>query len=128
MNHTYSILMGIAIWAFVFVISMLAFPIRAEERALFESIMPVALTLATTVGAVSYFRLVTRRFIATGVWFGIIVFLTNLGIDALIFSWGPMKMPRADYIKDIGFTYIIMFIIPIGIGYLLEERKKIQSA
>jgi hypothetical protein len=37
---------------------------------------------------------------------------------------GPMKMSFADYMKDIGLTYLIIPIVSIGFGYLLEFKNK----
>ena len=45
-------------------------------------------------------------------------------MDLFAFSWGPMKMSLANYIKDIGVTYLIILIIPSGIGYMLEKKAK----
>ena len=40
----------------------------------------------------------------------------------LLFSEGPMKMPFADYIKDIGLTYLIIPMVTLGFGYLLQQK------
>lgn len=123
MNHKNAILYGIGIWAFTFVVAMLAFPFRESERPLFESIMPVALTLATTLASVRYFKGVKERFVWRGFCLGLIFFAVNFLIDQLMFSWGPMKMSFLDYLKDIGVTYLLIIIIPTGVGYALEGRK-----
>lgn len=123
MNHWKAILYGMAIWAFVFIVAMAAFPFRESERPLFESIMPVVLTLAVTLASVFYLRSVSKRALYIGLCLGITWLIVNLALDALMFSWGPMKMSLLEYIKDIGITYLIILIIPTGIGYLLENRK-----
>ncbi len=46
MNHLKAVLYGVAIWAITFIAAMAAFPLRANDRPLFESIMPVVLTIA----------------------------------------------------------------------------------
>lgn len=122
MNHKMAILYGVGIWAFTFVVAMLIFPIRAGERALFESIMPVALSLAVVIATVRYFRRnqasVRSAFCAGLIWLGV-----NLAIDALMFSWGPMKMSVLDYVKDIGVTYLMIPVIATGYGFLANLKK-----
>ena len=76
---------GIAIWAFVFRVAILVFPLRANERPLFESIMPVALVLAVTVASVRYIRSASDQEMSVALrvaipWLGV-----NLVIDALRF-------------------------------------------
>ncbi len=122
MNHKVAVIYGVGIWVFVFVVAMFAFPLRANERPLFESIMPVALTLAVVVVSVRYFKTVTKRFAYIGFCLGLIWLAVNIIIDLFMFSGGPMKMTLADYIKDIGVTYLLIPIIPIGIGLALERK------
>lgn len=122
MNHKISIMYGVGIWIFVFCVAMLAYPLHAGERPLFESIMPVALVLATTTFSIFYFRRTTKRYLFTGWCLGIMWFGINLILDACVFSWGPMKMSLAEYSKDIGVTYLLIPIIAIGFGYSLEDK------
>lgn len=123
MNHRKAILFGIAIWASTFIVAMAVFPLRAPERPLFESIMPVALTLFTTIASYMYLKSVTIRFFMQGLCLGLIWLFINLILDATMFSWGPMKMSVGDYIKDTGVTYAIILIIPTGFGYLLQRKS-----
>ena len=48
----------------------------------------------------------------------------NLVIDLPLFSAGPMATPLADYVKDIGLTYLIIPAVTIGMGYLLEKKSR----
>ncbi|MBI2267891.1 MAG: hypothetical protein HYU80_00380 [Candidatus Blackburnbacteria bacterium] len=123
MNHKTAILLGVVIWAFTFTVAILVFPLRATERPLFESIMPVVLTLTTVAASYFYLKRVKKGFVMQGLCLGIIWLAINLLLDSLMFSWGPMKMSLSDYIKDIGVTYLIIFIIPLGFGYLLEFKE-----
>ncbi len=122
MNHKNALLYGTEIWAFVFVTAMIAFPLHVLERPLFESIMPVALTLATVIASVKYFQTAQKKTVMVGFCLGLIWFAVSVLLDTLMFSWGPMKMTLADYIKDIAVTYLIIIVIPTGIGYILEKR------
>lgn len=122
MDHKASVLYGVGIWVFTFLVALLAFPLHASERILFESIVPVGLVLAVTVTSVRYFRSVHSKVFVSGYCVGLIWLAVNLGLDALVFSWGPMKMEFITYLKDIAVVYLLIPIIPTGIGYLLEHR------
>ncbi len=122
MNHTKAILYSIGVWAFPFIVAMFAFPLREPERALFESIMPVSLVLAATFASVKYFKHIKERFAWRGLCLGLIFFAVSFLLDQLFFLWGPMKMSFADYLKDIGVAYLILIIIPTGIGFALSRK------
>lgn len=122
MNHKSAIIYGLAIWAVTLIVAFLIFPLRQNERPLFESIMPVVLTAATTLFSYLYFKKVDKRFVIQGLCLGLIWIAISLVLDALMFSRGPMTMKLIDYIKDIGITYLIILIIPLGFGYLLANR------
>lgn len=123
MDHKKAVLYGIAIWAATFIAAMAIFPLWASERPLFESIMPVVLTLATISASYFYLKAVTKRFFMQGLCLGIVWLAVSIVFDSVMFSWGPMKMTLVNYIKDIGITYLIILIIPTGIGYLLEKKN-----
>ena len=96
MSYKSAILYGVVIWAFVFIVAMFAFPLRQNERPLFESIMPVALVLAVTVASIKNSKSITN--FASGLRMGLVWFVVNLVIDLLAFSAGPMKMAFFYYI------------------------------
>ncbi len=114
---------GFLIWLIVFAVAMAAFPLREPNRPLFESIMPVALTACVTLFAVLYFRSVAEKPMREGVWLGLIWFILNFGLDQLLFSAGPMAMSFVDYISDIGITYLIIPIVPFGMGVALSWHE-----
>lgn len=122
MNHIKSVLLGIGIWVVTLAVAMVIFPVRSSERILFESIMPVALTLATLSASYIYFSGSKKRYFMEGLCLGIIWTITSLILDGLVFSWGPMNMGIWEYIKDIGVTYLIIFMVPTGIGLILEKK------
>jgi hypothetical protein len=125
-SFTKALLYGVCVWAVTFIAAMLIFPLRELERPLFESIMPVILSLFTVLFSFIYFKHVDIDFFKEGIYLGITWFLVNFIIDQFMFSWGPMQMSFSDYVKDIGVTYLLIPIITIGIG-LAEESifKKI---
>ncbi|MCE8423651.1 MAG: hypothetical protein J5U16_06940 [Candidatus Methanoperedens sp.] len=123
MNHKLAILYGIIIWAFVLIISLVISPQHSSERPLFESLMPVALVLAVTVASIKYFQNSKKKTLMAGLCLGLIWLGISLGLDLLLFSWGPMRMTVADYLKDIGATYSLIPILTTAFGYLYEQNK-----
>jgi hypothetical protein len=117
---------GVAIWAVTFVAALAIFPLRADERPLFESIMPVVLTAATVVAAGRHFAPVRphKGLLANGAVVGTVWLAISLALDALMFSRGPMQMALADYLKDIGVTYIIILVVPLGFSALATAYRR----
>lgn len=114
--------LGFLLWLVPFIVSLAISPIHTSDRVLFETVMPVVITLAVVALSYLYFRGVKGEYLKEGVITGIIWLAISLIFDMLMFSWGPMAMSFTDYMKDIGLTYLIYPIVTIGIGYLLEKR------
>lgn len=119
-----AIIYGFIVWVIPFVIAFLIFPLRTSDRPFFESIMPVAVSVTTAIFTVLYFQKVEKNFLKEGILLGAIYFAVNIILDLLMFSKGPMAMPFVDYIKDIGFTYLLIPAITIGMGYILNKKKQ----
>ncbi len=116
------LLYGFLLWLIPFAVAILIFPIKTSSPALFESIMPVVLTLCVVFFSILYFRKLEAGLLKEGVLLGVIWFAISLALDLLMFMWGPMKMTFADYMMDIGLTYLIFPAVTIGFGYLIEKR------
>ncbi len=118
------ILFGFLIWLIPFVGSFLIFPLRSSSRPLFESIMPVVLTSAVVLFTVRYLSKINREFVKEGIFIGIVWLVISLVIDLILFiPESPMQMTLSDYMMDIGITYLIILIIPVGSGYLMEKNS-----
>jgi len=122
------LLYGFLTWLIPFLVSVLIFPLHQTERPLFESIMPVVIVACAVFFSVLYFRRVTSGFQREGARLGTAWLAISLFIDLLLFMEGPMKMPLADYLKDIGLTYLIIPMITIGFGYLLERYEHMSNS
>jgi hypothetical protein len=103
-------------------VGFVIYPLRASNRALFETIMPLTLTIGVVFFSILYFRKFDKEFLSAGIRLGVIAFTLSILIDLLLFMWGPMKMSFADYMMDIGLTYLIYPIVTSGYGYLLSKR------
>ena len=117
-------LFGFLTWLIPFGVSVLIYPIHDSQRPLFESIMPVVVTLCAVGFAILYFRRVRVDFLREGVLTGVAWLAINILLDLLMFMQGPMKMPLADYMMDIGLTYLIIPTVTVGFGYLLGRGSE----
>jgi len=119
-----AIVYGLLVWLLPFVVAFLAFRIRVFNRALFESIMAVTVTLVTAFFGVAYFRRVHRAWRREGLLLGVLWMVISLLSDApLMLVGGPMKMTPVAYAADIGLTYLIMPIITMALSLALEKAQ-----
>ena len=124
MKKYYKIIMfGFIIWAIVLIVSFAIYPLHDSHRPFFESIMPVAIAACTVVFSVLYFREIKMDRITEGIIVGFVWFMINIIMDLFLFMEGPMKMSIADYMMDIGFTYLIIPIITIGFAFLNKTTE-----
>jgi len=115
---------GILIWLIPFLVSFVVFPLKDSNRPLFESIMPVVLTITVIIFSILFFKRVDKEFMKEGFIVGIVWFTIGIVIDLFIFiPESSMHMSLVDYIMDIGLTYLIILVIPVGFGYMLEKKK-----
>lgn len=114
---------GVLVWLIPFAVAVVIFPLRESARPLFESIMPVALAAAVAALAIRYFRSVRAGFVGEGLRVGLLWLVISLAIDApLMLLGGPMQMTPADYLADIGLTYLLIPILTVAIGTALAQR------
>lgn len=123
-SYKLALLYGFLIWLIPFVVAFLIYPIRTSNRALFESIMPVVVTICVVFFSVFYFRKVKADFFKEGILLGVIWFVISLVIDlAMFMPESPMKMSFTDYMMDVGLTYLIIPAICVSFGYLLKTQR-----
>jgi hypothetical protein len=114
---------GFLIWLIPFLVSFLIFPLRNENRVLFESIMPVVVVFVVVVFSLLYFKKLEKNFLHESIIACVIWFLISILIDLIMFlPETPWHMSIIDYMMDIGLTYVIILIIPIGWGFLLNKH------
>ncbi len=112
-----ALLFGLLVWLIPFAVAFVIYPIHESSRSLFESIMPVTISLATVLFGVTYLRQVTRQPLREGILIGLIWLMMSLLIDMpLMLLGGPMQMTLPEYIADIGVTYLMIPVITIGMG------------
>jgi len=123
-------LLGFSLWLIPFIVSVLIFPLRAFQRPLFESIMPLVITIWTVFFSIIYFTsknlsVKNSSYLIEGATIGFAWLFISIFLDMMIFIGGPLEMPIWDYAKDIAVTYLMIPTITTGFGYLLDKRGKI---
>ena len=113
---------GFLVWLIPFAVSVVIYPLKQTGSPLFETIMPVTLALVGVVFSLLYLKPLKANYLREGWVLGGAFLALSIAIDLLLFMWGPMKMTFADYMIDIGLTYLIYPIITVGFGYLLENK------
>lgn len=119
------ILYGFILWLAPFVVSFFIYPLKTAGSPLFESIMPLVISLSVVVLAFLYLKNLERDYVKEGVVIGVSWFMTSILIDLLLFlSPSAMQMSFSDYMMDIGITYLMIPFITVGMGFLAAAVKK----
>ncbi|BDZ66746.1 hypothetical protein [Methanobacterium ferruginis] len=120
------VLFGFLVWLIPFVVSFFIYPLKTAENPLFESIMPLTLTIIVIWLAYLYLKNLKTGFIREGVMIGVIWFVINIAIDLVMFlPPSPMQMTLTNYMMDIGITYLMIPVITMGMGFMAENRLKL---
>ncbi len=123
-----AVLFGFLVWLTAFVVAFLIFPLRESSRPLFESIMPVVVTLATVVFATLYFRRVRTAHVREAMLLGCLWLAINVLVDLPLMLTGPIGMSLGQYFADVGLTYLIIPLVTLGIGLSSAHALRTQSA
>ncbi|HEX7467659.1 MAG TPA: hypothetical protein VF324_03595 [Methanobacterium sp.] len=114
---------GFLIWLVPFIVSLIIYPLKISFNPLFESIMPVVITLTVVLIAVFYFKDVDTKFLNEGIKIGFSWFIISILIDLiLLMPSSPMQMSFTNYMMDIGLTYLIIPIVTVGMGYMVDKH------
>jgi len=118
------ILFGFLVWLIPFLVAFVIFPLRASMRPLFESIMPLTLTIVVVILAYYYLKNIKANFVKESVIIGFTWFIIDIAIDLVMFlPASPMQMSFVDYMMDIGLTYVMIPVITIGMGYMAKNKS-----
>lgn len=111
-----AILLGLLVWLVPFSVAFAAFPLKESRRSLFESIMPVTLSVIVVACGLVYFRRVSRPSLKEGVCLGCLWFAISVGIDLPLMLSPPINYTLGEYVADIGLTYLMIPVITIGMA------------
>jgi hypothetical protein len=116
------ILFGFIIWLAPFLVSFAIYPLKTAGNPLFETVMPVIISIVTAIFMALYFAGSKGNYLRRGITIGVAWFVISIVIDLLMFMWGPMKMSFGDYMIDIGLTYLIIPAMTVGTGFVLQKK------
>ncbi len=117
------LLNGFLLWLIPFLVSFFIYPLRETNRGLFESIMPLTITVVVIFLSIRFFSKSTYT-AKEGLLVGFIWLLISVAIDAVMFIFGPIQMSLTEYVQDIGLTY---FIIPMITAGYADNKKKVEE-
>lgn len=119
------IIFGFLAWLIPFLVSFVIFPLKDNMRPLFESIMPLILTIVVVTLSYYYLKNINANLVKEGIIIGVAWFVINIFIDLFMFlPASPMHMNFADYMMDIGLTYVIIPVITTGMGCIAQNKVK----
>jgi len=124
MNHLIKIVgFGLVMWLIPFIVSLIIYPLKISFNTLFESIMPVVITLTVVLLSAAYIKGVNANFLKEGIIIGGSWFLISILIDLILFMpSSPMQMSFTNYMMDIGLTYLIIPSVTVGMGYMADKQ------
>jgi hypothetical protein len=106
---------GVALWLVPFVVSLLLFGIRENNRALFESLITVVGVAGAVTASLLHFRDISKPGMAVGLEVGVAWAAISIIIDLPIFL-GLFGMSLPDYAADIALTYLAFPAITLGMA------------
>ncbi|MBU2214197.1 hypothetical protein KKC44_06685 [Patescibacteria group bacterium] len=118
-----ALIYGFITWLIPFAVAFWIFPLRESQRALFESIIPVVISISVVIFAIIYLKKLEKKYLREGLILGFLWLAVSMVIDLFMFMWGPMKMSISDYMEDVGLTYLMIPVITTGLAYLLKTAK-----
>ena len=110
------LLYGFLLWLTVFAGSVVIFPVKNTDPIFFETLISIILATATVVFGYLYFNS-EKASLKNCLLVGFAWMLINVAIDLPLFSYGPMQRPFAEYMTDIGLTYLMIPIILSAFAY-----------
>jgi hypothetical protein len=111
-----SIRLGFLVWLIPFLVAFLAFPLKQSWRSLFESIMPVTLSMVVVVCAVWYMHRASRYSLRESAGLGVLWFAICVLIDLPLMLNPPINYTWVEYAADIGLTYAMIPVITMGMA------------
>jgi hypothetical protein len=117
------VIFGFFVWLVPFVVSFFIYPLKIKGNPLFESIMPLIITIMVVILAYLYLKNIEIDLLKEGVVIGVVWFIINIAIDLVLFlPPSPMQMSFTNYMMDIGITYLMIPVITIGLGVMAENK------
>lgn len=116
---------GFLSWLIPFAASVLIFPLKRTNTPLFDNLMAIVLAGTVVLLGLRCLRSGTAKSLPAALGLGLLWCVMNVGLDLLLFSWGPMQMSPGAYFADIGLAYLVH---PIILGGLWLAARQPQGS
>lgn len=115
------VIFGVLVWLVPFIVSFFIYPLKTAGNPLFESIMPLVITIVAVALSYFYLKSIKTDFIKEGLVMGVSWFIISIVIDLILFlPPSPMQMTLKDYLMDIGVIYLMIPVIATGMGLMAQ--------
>ena len=119
--------LGFLSWVVPFAVSVVIFPLKKSHPPLFDVALSVVLTSVAVSLGCAYLRRPGVASLPGAAALGALWMGMNIGLDLLLFTWGPMAMPTLSYLTDIGLSYVVYPIILAGL-HSASRRAAAQAS
>lgn len=116
---------GLLVWLVPFLVAFAAFPLKEHWRSLFESIMPVTLTLVVVFSTVRCLPQTGGLSWKQGLWLGFVWWVVSVMIDLPLMLNPPVSYTVVEYVADVGLTYMMIPVITVGMA-LSSQRSELS--
>jgi hypothetical protein len=108
--------LGFVVWLGPFLVAFLAFPLKQSWRSLFESIMPVTLSVVVIVCTLWSMRRTSRFSFRESAALGLLWWAMCVAIDLPLMLNPPINYTLVEYAADIGLTYAMIPAMTMGMA------------
>lgn len=115
--------LGVALWLVPFLVAVVLFGVRADNRALFESLITVTGVTCAVAAALWYFHDRAGGGPREGGLLGAAWPAISILIDMPIFLVA-LQMALPDSVADIALTYLAFPVITTGIALALQQSRE----
>ena len=127
-NWSKIVLSGFLLWAVIFGLSYLFFPLELKDNPVAEPLVAVSITVVSVLFSIFLFKNVSNNYLKTGIQVGFVWMIQCILLDLPLLTFAPLSMTIGYYLKDIATTYLIIPIVTSGFGWILNlKRSKIAS-
>lgn len=111
-----ALLLGLLVWLVPFLVAFAAFPLKAQWRSLFESLMAVTVAASVVACGLVYLRGRPAATVREGLLVGLVWLAICVAIDLPLMLSPPISYSPTEYAADIGLTYVMIPLITAGLA------------
>jgi hypothetical protein len=121
------LLYGFLLWLIPFLLSNFIFMLKESDPIFFETLMGLILALTTAGLLYRYNNSASIAGLKDGLILGVVWMAISLFFDFFIFVVGPLAMPAAQYLREIGMDYLLIVIMAGLVGLLKHATVQAEQ-